>query len=221
MDHIKIDDPRLRKAMFKVFGGKCFYTGREVSEGDMVIDHVIPKSKGGEDSVYNYALTTKDINSKKSATIDKEGVGPVLYLIKMVYAPKVLKILQSYKAKKQRRNMKRTTIYVEEGDWADIKESAWMRRQSIGDYLIGLHEKTKKKIEMKNGSTITFKDDGGEKHEGAPAEVVKGLIKKGIVVPATHQERKDKVAVKVLADPFFNPQSKSQQTGKKVKKEGK
>lgn len=36
--------------------------------------------------------------------------------------------------------MKRVTIYVDEAIWEDIKDSSWMARLSIGNYLVKLHE---------------------------------------------------------------------------------
>ena len=134
----KIDNPRLRAAMLKVFGEKCFYSGQKVTEENMVIDHIVPKNKGGKDSVYNYALCSKSINSKKSDTIDKDGVAPVLYLIKMSYAPKVLSLLESPKS--IRCGKKMATVYVDEAKWEKVKESAYQARISVGRYLLDLHE---------------------------------------------------------------------------------
>jgi len=92
-DEYRIDNKRLRDAIFKVFGGKCFYTGQKVTKDNMAIDHVIPKSKGGKDSIYNYVLTTQYINSQKRAALNEEKVTTVLYLIETVYAPRIIKLL--------------------------------------------------------------------------------------------------------------------------------
>ena len=80
--------------MFKAFGGKCFYSGRDVKEDGFEIDHVVPKSKGGEDSIYNYVLVDKDINHKKSNKQDVETVTKILYIVSTAYAPKILKLLE-------------------------------------------------------------------------------------------------------------------------------
>ncbi len=139
-----LDDPRLRKAMLKAFDGKCFYSGQEVTSENMVIDHIVPKSKGGEDSILNYALTTKSLNSKKSDTIDKEGVAPVLYLIKMVYVPKLLELLERKPTIKRR--MKRVTMYVDSEEWGDVQrttlELSFKRGEQVsaGNYLVDLHK---------------------------------------------------------------------------------
>ena len=37
--------------------------------------------------------------------------------------------------------MKRVTIYVDDKIWEGVKECAWKKRFSAGNYLIGLHEK--------------------------------------------------------------------------------
>ena len=83
--------------MLKVFGYKCFYTGQNVTEDNCAIDHVIPKSKGGEDSVFNYVLTTRHINGRKTNKLDEEKVKNILYLVRTVYAPRVLRILKAKK----------------------------------------------------------------------------------------------------------------------------
>jgi len=68
--HRPTNDPTLRKAIYKAFEGKCFYTGRKVSFANMHIDHVVPKSKGSEDSIFNYVLSCSDINLAKGHRFD-------------------------------------------------------------------------------------------------------------------------------------------------------
>ena len=89
---ISISDLKLRKAIYEAFEGRCFYTGQPVSFEKMCIDHVVPKSKGGENDIYNYVLTSQRLNAQKSAKLYRQHVEPVLYIIKAVYAPKVMKI---------------------------------------------------------------------------------------------------------------------------------
>ena len=95
---ISISNPKLRKAIYEVFEGMCFFTGQQVALEDMTIDHIVPRSKGGADDVYNYVLTSRHLNAKKKAKLDIKGVEPSLYIIKLVYAPKVLK--RFYKSQK-------------------------------------------------------------------------------------------------------------------------
>ncbi len=72
LENIKTSNNYLRKAMFKAFNGRCFYTGEKLTENEMIIDHVIPKSKGGKDSVYNYVITSQRINTKKNNKYNPE-----------------------------------------------------------------------------------------------------------------------------------------------------
>ena len=116
-------NPHLRKAMLKVFGNKCFYTGQEVTKDNMAIDHVIPRSKGGEDSVFNYVLTTKFINGQKRDAIEPDRLEAMLYSIRTVYAPRVLRTLKGknnnepsltipIKTYNKFKNLKYSSIYV-------------------------------------------------------------------------------------------------------------
>ena len=89
---ISTNDLKLRKAIYEAFEGRCFYTGQPVPFEKMCIDHVVPKSKGGENNIYNYVLTSQRLNAQKSAKLYRRHVEPVLYIIKTVYAPKVMKI---------------------------------------------------------------------------------------------------------------------------------
>lgn len=102
----QLSDPHLRKAIYDAFGGKCFYSGLKIALDEMHIDHIIPRSRGGEDSVYNLVPTRKDINLAKSNKFDKETFQPVIAYVKSVYAPKVLKKLDQIKKQKSRRSRK-------------------------------------------------------------------------------------------------------------------
>lgn len=48
------------------------YTGKVLSREDMSIDHVIPKSKGGDNTWENVVLTHKDINRRKGNRLNSE-----------------------------------------------------------------------------------------------------------------------------------------------------
>jgi hypothetical protein len=86
--------------MFKAFGGKCFYSGRKVDWNNFEIDHVLPKSSGGEDCIYNYVLADKEINNKKSDNKDFETINKILYIVSTAYAPKVMELLGKLPLKK-------------------------------------------------------------------------------------------------------------------------
>lgn len=82
-----IRNPHVRKAVYRAYKGQCFFTGRFVSEEEMVIDHLIAKSKGGEDSFENFVLTFKDLNLGKSNKRDDE-LERMKWAVKNVYAPR-------------------------------------------------------------------------------------------------------------------------------------
>lgn len=46
-------------------GCSCVYTGKQLLPGEVVIDHVIPRSKGGSNKMENLVTTSKEINAEK------------------------------------------------------------------------------------------------------------------------------------------------------------
>lgn len=50
----------------------CQYTGKKLTNGQGNIDHVIPRSKGGEDSWENLVFCDKSINRMKGSKLPKE-----------------------------------------------------------------------------------------------------------------------------------------------------
>jgi hypothetical protein len=94
LDNTPISNRKLRDAIYDAFEGKCFYTGQPVKKEDMVIDHIRPKDKGGKDSIFNYALTSKRLNAQKNTKVDDGMIDRMLYIVKLVYAPKVIKLLE-------------------------------------------------------------------------------------------------------------------------------
>jgi len=52
--------------------GVCQYTGRKLTKDQSTIDHVVPRSKGGEDSWTNLVLCDKILNSKKGNKLNSE-----------------------------------------------------------------------------------------------------------------------------------------------------
>jgi hypothetical protein len=59
------------------------YTGLPLKSEDATIDHIIPKSRGGDDTWENLVQTHKDINSKKGNKLNSE-IG-----LRLIRAPKV------------------------------------------------------------------------------------------------------------------------------------
>ena len=48
---------------------KCYLTGKEIDlskSGSYSLDHIVPKSKGGENSLENCGLTCREANQAKS-----------------------------------------------------------------------------------------------------------------------------------------------------------
>lgn len=85
-----ISDADVRKAIWEAFRGRCFYTAQPVPLLEASIDHVVPRSLGGPDNIFNYVLTTKPRNTLKSARFDPIGATAALALVRTVYAPRVL-----------------------------------------------------------------------------------------------------------------------------------
>jgi len=52
--------------------GVCQYTGRKLTKDQSTIDHVVPRSKGGEDTWTNLVLCDKSLNSKKGNKLNSE-----------------------------------------------------------------------------------------------------------------------------------------------------
>jgi 5-methylcytosine-specific restriction endonuclease McrA len=89
---LSISNPKVRKAVFKAYRKRCFFTGRPLTEDEMVIDHLVPKSRGGKDSFENFVLTFRDFNLGKSNKLDEELVR-MKWSVITVYAPRAIKIL--------------------------------------------------------------------------------------------------------------------------------
>jgi 5-methylcytosine-specific restriction endonuclease McrA len=73
------------KAIWERDGGVCQYTGRKLKPSEGNIDHVVPRSRGGQTSWENCVLADKKVNSKKANHLPHE-VG--LRLIRTPKAPK-------------------------------------------------------------------------------------------------------------------------------------
>jgi CRISPR/Cas system Type II protein with McrA/HNH and RuvC-like nuclease domain len=87
---ISTKDPLLRKAMYDVFDGKCFYSGRELSFDEIEIDHIIPKSKGGKNCIANYTLSCNYINIKKNGNFYKDLVKITKEVVNSIFTDNVV-----------------------------------------------------------------------------------------------------------------------------------
>jgi 5-methylcytosine-specific restriction endonuclease McrA len=54
-------------------GGRCQYSGRSLQPGEGNIDHVVPRSCGGDTSWENCVLAARDVNSRKADRTPKEA----------------------------------------------------------------------------------------------------------------------------------------------------
>ncbi len=61
------NDPRARKAIFRRERGRCFYCFREISGLAAVLDHVVPRSRGGAHGYRNVVACCQECNSLKGA----------------------------------------------------------------------------------------------------------------------------------------------------------
>ena len=60
---------RLREYWQDEYGGKCYLSGREldmINGVNVELDHIIPKSKGGTNTLDNLGICTKDANQSKA-----------------------------------------------------------------------------------------------------------------------------------------------------------
>ncbi|MEM7145279.1 MAG: HNH endonuclease [Verrucomicrobiota bacterium] len=53
--------------------GRCQYTGRALAPGEGNIDHVLPRSRGGESTWENCVLARKSVNSRKADKTPREA----------------------------------------------------------------------------------------------------------------------------------------------------
>lgn len=73
-DKVPKKRPRLSsKTLWVRDKGICAYTGKKLTPKEGNIDHIIPRSKGGQTSWTNCVLAHKDINSKKADKTPEEA----------------------------------------------------------------------------------------------------------------------------------------------------
>lgn len=70
------------KQIFDEQGGRCAYTGRQLTVGvDTTLDHIIPRARGGETTVDNVQWVCAECNLLKSAFLEDQ----FLNLVKDIY----------------------------------------------------------------------------------------------------------------------------------------
>jgi hypothetical protein len=60
------------KGIWERDGGRCQYTGRKLAPHEGNIDHVVPRSRGGQTTWENCVLTDRRINSQKGNCLPEE-----------------------------------------------------------------------------------------------------------------------------------------------------
>lgn len=61
-----------KDAIYNRDQGVCQYSGKKIDKTTATIDHVVPKSRGGEDNWDNMVLCSRDINLKKGNKLNSE-----------------------------------------------------------------------------------------------------------------------------------------------------
>jgi len=89
--HVDITNARWRKAFYLAFDKKCFYTGQPLKEDAFHLDHIIPKSRGGQDILENLVLSSPTVNQSKNDACSVTHSARNLKTLKEVYMPAVLK----------------------------------------------------------------------------------------------------------------------------------
>lgn len=56
-----------RRKVYDKYGGRCAYCGRKVAYGDMQVDHIHPRSMGGDDGIDNLNPACRMCNERKGA----------------------------------------------------------------------------------------------------------------------------------------------------------
>ena len=63
------------RSLWERDGGRCQYTGRRLERDEGNIDHVIPRSRGGDTSWDNCVIADKRVNTRKAdKTPDEAGL---------------------------------------------------------------------------------------------------------------------------------------------------
>ncbi len=91
--YITLSDSKVREAFFIAFDGICYYSKEPLSKTHFHIDHILPKSKGGEDILSNLVLCKPNINQIKSDSYNESFVNHHQNIVNRNFAPRVEAIL--------------------------------------------------------------------------------------------------------------------------------
>ena len=82
--------PLTRRRVYARDRGLCLYCGTKLSESSMTIDHVQPRSRGGEHSWHNVVASCRSCNQRKGChTPEQTG----MQLLAVPYAPNIAEML--------------------------------------------------------------------------------------------------------------------------------
>jgi len=82
---------KYRDAILKVYKYKCQYCEQVLAPEELHIDHIIPKSKGGADSLDNYTVACRRCNMKKTGNLIPENYSAILLAKAKRKIPRILK----------------------------------------------------------------------------------------------------------------------------------
>jgi 5-methylcytosine-specific restriction endonuclease McrA len=76
----KISLPEIRRLLLRAYGNKCKYCRNVLDVRNMVCDHMVPLSNGGDSTPKNLEMICKRCNTRKGPLTTKEYQGVVLWL---------------------------------------------------------------------------------------------------------------------------------------------
>ena len=79
----KIDMEELRAMFHKSYGKQCKYCDKTLTLRNMVCDHLIPLTKGGESTVKNLQLICKACNTRKGPLDEKDFIKLIKWVDKL------------------------------------------------------------------------------------------------------------------------------------------
>lgn len=92
--NVVITERRVRRAILGAYGGLDFWRQCPLELDDMCLDHVIPRSLEGPDNLFNLVPTNASMNRRKAHSYDEIAIIPVLSIIRLHYAPKIMASLR-------------------------------------------------------------------------------------------------------------------------------
>lgn len=97
--HVFLRDPLVKalvkETTYEVHKGVCFWTRAPLDKERFALDHVLPKSRNGPDSLFNLVPTSIHINNIRGNAFETEAVIACLSIIRMVYGPRALRLLRN------------------------------------------------------------------------------------------------------------------------------